>query len=239
MVVVSAPPLPPSGPWGPERRPAALALAVDVAEATASPGAVAAVLDLFDRRRVPSTWFLPPGTDPALLDRLWFTGHEAAALLPAVDALADAAGLASHGAPVLGARLLDDGDVAVADLATAARHAGLTHLSVPAPAGGPVLAVDVPPDGRAVVVLGVGGGPDLVADPDAWLAAAQVGLGRAVQHRALTVLRIDPLGLDRSGALAGLVEAVDLAAGLVRAERLHIARLDHLAAELADLRSGA
>jgi hypothetical protein len=229
--VTTTSPTPP-GHWGPDRRPAAVALAVDVTDDAPSPGAVAGVLDLFDRRRVPSTWFLPPGADPALLDRLWFTGHEAAAAVATVDDLAEAGTLASHGAPVLGVRLLDDGDATVADLARAARQAGLTHLSVPARAGGRVLVVDAPAGDRPVVVLGVGGAPDLVADPEAWLAAAQVGLGRAVQHRRLAVLRIDPVALDRSGALAVLVEAVDLAAGLARAERLHVDRLDRLVDDL-------
>src|SRR5690242_9376770 len=98
---------PPTGPWGPDRRRGALAVAVDLAHAEATPAAVATLLDVLDRRRVPSTWHLPVDTDPALLDRLWFTGHEAAALVDSVDGLTAAATLASHDTPVVGARVLD------------------------------------------------------------------------------------------------------------------------------------
>jgi hypothetical protein len=224
---------PPSRPgWGPARRRGAAAFAVELADPGTPPGAVAALLDLFDRRAVASTWFLAPGTDPALLDRLWFTGHEAAALVEELDGLAEAQALASHGTPVVGALIRDHGSRSPAGVAAAAaRDRLLTHVSLSAAGdvstGDPVLAIV-----GTVVVLGLGARPDLVADPDAWLAAAQIGLGRAVQHGSAAPLRIDPLGLDRSGAFAAVVEAVDLAAGLVRAERLHVDRLDRLAAEI-------
>ncbi len=95
-----------------------------------------------------------------------------------------------------------------------------------------MLAVDAPTGAPPVVLLGGDAGPDLVDAPDGWLAAAQVGLGRAVQHGTLVVLRIDPVALDRIGARHVAVEAVDLAAGLVRAERLHVDRLARLAADV-------
>jgi hypothetical protein len=198
---------------------------------------LAALLDHLDRRAAVATWFVAVNTDPVLLDRLFFGGHEIAALAPWTDVATTVGSLRSHDiGPVVGARLTADGGVRAAgsslrlQLATVvAAEIGLAYVSIGPDARVPGAAGPVVSE--ALPVLEAPDVGTLATDPHAWLRAVQVDVGRALEHGGWAELRIDPAVLDRPRAFGVVAEAVDLVAGLHRAERVHLARMRDLVAD--------
>jgi hypothetical protein len=219
--------------WGPDERPAAAAITVDVADPPPPPGVLAALLDHLDRRAALATWFVAVNTDPVLVDRLYFGRHEVALLTPWAHLSAFLPSLRARDIdPVVGARLrADDGPVDGASrrfrLAFAEAAAlELAYLSVDP--GVLVPGTSLPDESELLPVLPAPDVAVLAHDPHAWLRAVQVDVGRAIERGTRAELRIDPAVLDRPGSFGVVAEAVDLVAGLARAGRVHVGRMRDL-----------
>jgi hypothetical protein len=73
---------------------------------------------------------------------------------------------------------------------------------------------------EAMITNPDGGSTDISADPEAWLHEAQIEIGRALEHRQNWELQIHTAMLGRRDGMSAVAEALDLVAGLVRADRL-------------------
>jgi hypothetical protein len=224
--------------WGPDRRPAAVAITVDVADhPPPPPGVLAALLDHLDRRAVTGTWFVAVNTDPVLVDRLYFARHEIAALAPWTDVGLPLGPLRAHDIDmVVGARLVGGDGMRAADASrrlevafVEAAELGLTYVSIDPDVMVP--GASVAEAVRSIPVLVAPGVGWLAEDPHGWLRAVQVDVGRAIELGRAAEVRIDPAVLDRPPAFGVVAEAVDLVAGLARAGRVHVDRLRDLVAE--------
>jgi hypothetical protein len=222
--------------WGPEQRPGAVAVTVDVGDPPPPPGVLAALLDHLDRRSVLATWFVADNTDPVLVDRLYFGRHEVAALVPWPHLAAKVSSLRARDIdPVVGARLVPDGDPVEATAPrfrltfAVAASLELTYLSIDPGVLRP--GSSLPEEARALPVLVAPGVGALADDPHAWLRAVQVDVGRAIERGGRAELRIDPAALDRPRSFGVVAEAVDLVAGLARAGRVHLGRMRELVAD--------
>lgn len=76
-------------------RIASVAVRVDVG-GHLEPGAIAVLLDLLDAAYVRAEWSVPAGTDPELLDRLMFSGHDVVEGDVATLSMSDDDVVASH-----------------------------------------------------------------------------------------------------------------------------------------------
>ena len=216
-----------------------VALTVEVADRAPAPDVVGAFLDHLDRSQVRSTWFLPGDVDRELADRLFFTGHEVAALVQVVAEIpATALQLAGHDVRVLGARVAGCEDTVDAwssrELLEVAGSAGLSYLSIPAAS-----VAEGALDGRVLLrerslfllaaptttsVLGV--------DPTTWLQRSQIDVGRVLEHHDVLEIGIDLHAMNRAASFNAVSETVDLVSGLQRVERLRSERLDRLLASM-------
>lgn len=220
-------------------RPAAqrtVAVTVEADQPAASPGVVAALLDHLDGRRVASTWFVPRDVDAALIDRLFYAGHEVAGLVAVVRDIGEAVrALRGHDVGVAGVRVTASSSAPsvpfnAQELLEEAGSAGLSYVSLSAG----LMAGDEPElqsmlSDASLTVLGAPtGSAGLEPDPLAWLHGAQLAVGRIVEHGGFHELGVDIGGMDRSAGLSAVAEAVDLVSGLCRAQRLRVDRLDRL-----------
>lgn len=197
---------------------------------------VAALLDHLDGRRVASTWFVPADVDAALIDRLFFTGHEVAGLVTSVSDIAEAVRLLrGHDVGVAGVRVT--GPVipsGAGELLEQTAGAGLSYVSTYVSISAGLSARDeselkpVLNNAALTAFPAPTGSAELGADPLKWLHGAQLAVGRIVEHGGFHELAVDLGALDRSAGLSAVAEAVDLVSGLVRAERLRVDRLDRL-----------
>ena len=216
-----------------------VALTVDVADRAPTPDVVGAFLDHLDCSHVRSTWFLPGDVDRGLVDRLFFTGHEVAALVPSVAEIRTTAPqLAEHDVGVVGARVPWREEAVEAsssrDLLEVAGSTGLSYLSIPAAsvAGGAL-------DGRVLLrerSLFLLAAPTttsaLGVDPMAWLHLAHIAVGRVLEHHDFLEIGVDLRAMNRAASFNAVAETVDLVSGLQRAERLRSERLDRLLASV-------
>lgn len=220
----------PIGPWGPDGRRAAVALAFAglagvTPEHPVTP-ALPTLLRVLADRDLPATFFVEAAiaaTEPFALSMVDVGAHELAALAepsgafaPALDALAAerfrAAGL-----------LLPAGGAAPAAELSAA---GVSYVVTPRLAGPP------PADDGLVHV------PVSIDDadhpaPSAFHIAFQAAVGTTLSRGGLLVVALRPSRFERQDALDVLAESLDLLAGLRRAERLWTPRLRELATALA------
>ena len=214
----------------------AVAVTVEADQPAVSPGVVAALLDHLDGRQVASTWFVPSDVDAALIDRLFYTGHEVAGLVTSVSDIGEAVGaLRGHDVGVTGVRVTPSSSAAAIlfsaqELLEQAGSAGLSYVSLSAG----LIAGDEPElqsmlsDAALTVLRAPTGSAELAPDPLAWLHGAQLAVGRIVEHGGFHELGVNLGAMDRSAGLSAMAEAVDLVSGLCRAERLRVDRLDRL-----------
>src|SRR2546423_13099912 len=110
---------------------ATAAIAVFALDPAPPPRPVVALLDYLDQKSTTSTWLTGPGLDPALVDRLFITGHEVAVFAYDLqDVAAQAARLRAREIPVAGALVapVARGPDGPHDFWLAARASGLTYL---------------------------------------------------------------------------------------------------------------
>jgi hypothetical protein len=218
----------------------AVAVTVEVDHLDGSPGVVAALLDHLDRRGVASTWFVPSGVDAALIDRLFYTGHEVAGLVPSPGDIRPAVRiLTALDVVVAGVRVTPSRSApaemfSVRQLVEQTASTGLSYVSIPAGSiAGAELdrgsLLDEPP---LTLLWAPTGSAELGSDPLAWLHGVQLAVGRIVEHGGFHELSVDLGAMDRPAGLSAVAEAVDLVSGLRRAERLQVDRLDRLIAAL-------
>ena len=213
--------------------PRAVVITVAVDRPDESPGAIAALLDHLDRRRVASTWFVREDVDTALIDRLFFTGHEVAGTVSTPAEVSAVVGaLRVREVELSGIRLEASPGVTVnvPHLLEQAAATGLSYVSVPPDLLGETLALPALLAGPLAVLAAPSGPSPLTTNPLAWLQETQLAIGRILEHGGYQELTIDPAALDRPDAVSAVAEAVDLVSGLRRAERLWLDRLDRFVA---------
>ena len=196
--------------WGPDACRAAVTVSFEGlagGEAVVSP-ALAAVLDVLGARDLSATFFVAAEVaeqEPLALTMIANARHEVAALDAGAVAALEAGGWSVRG--VLG---------------TATQS--VRYVAGP----GEAIGVDdgvvrIPRDAAAAQLLSASG-------PQAWHAAAQVAVGRAVEARAHVTVPLSVGPLERGDAFSVFVEVLDLVGGLRRARRVWVPTLDELAA---------
>jgi hypothetical protein len=227
--------------WGPDGCRAAVSLSFErLAGGTAEPAIVSpalpAVLQVLGERDLSGTFFVEAEAaeaEPLALTLIFNARNEIGAItepgprrLRALEAIA-AAGRVARG---VSAPELDEPLLAELSEQPDVRYVAAAGEAI-AMAGGVVL---VPVD-RAISAAAFLGPPDEAAGgspargPQAWHAATQLAVARAVERRAHVTLTFSPGLVERADALAAFVETLDLVSGLRRAGRLWVPTLEELA----------
>jgi hypothetical protein len=208
--------------WGPDARPAAVAVAFAGLATPAPDHAVTPALPLLLRvlsdRGLYATFFVEPelaAAEPFALEMVGLSANEVALLAaPGRSVADDLATLRRAGAQAVGALADDDSGELSPDLA---------YLALPGidPATGPARGAD------GVVRIPVG--RDDAANPGSFHFAFQAAVGRTLPQRGLLAIAPPAHRFERQDALDVLVESLDLLAGLQRAERLWLPTFAQLA----------
>lgn len=235
--------------WGPDARPAAVAVAFAGLATPAADHAVSPALPLLLRvlsdRGLYATFFVEPEiatAEPFALEMIDLSRNEVG-LLAGADASASIAdGLAllrEAGAQPTGALLAGGGGArAGAAGATGTGPTGAAAGDAREIADG-LTYVAVPGDVPALPARGEDGllripvARDDAGSPSAFHLAFQAAVGRTLPQRGLLAIAPPAHRFERQDALDVLVESLDLIAGLRRAERLWTPTLGELAASVA------
>ena len=214
--------------WGPDARPAAVAVAFAGLGTPAPDHAVTPALPLLLRvlsdRRLYATFFVEPelaAAEPFALEMVDLSANELALLAAPGSAIAEGLEtLRGAGADPVGALLADEPRPAGGPPDPPDR---LAYLALPgtAPAAGPERGAD------GVVRIPVA--RDDAASPASFHLAFQAAVGRTLPQRGLLAIAPPAHRFERQDALDVLVESLDLLAGLQRAERLWLPTFAQLA----------
>jgi len=242
--------------WGPDARPAAVAVAF-AGLATPDPAhpvtpALPLLLRVLSDRQLYATFFVEPeiaAAEPFALEMLDLSRNEVGLLAAQGASLADGlAALREAGAQPTGALLAGDADARGAGDGGAdargagdggAGGAGAGGADAPgAPAADGLAYLAVPGAAPARPERGTDGvvripvAQDDAGSPSSFHLAFQAAVGRTLPQRGLLAIAPPAHRFERQDALDVLVESLDLVAGLRRAERLWTPTLGELAASV-------